>query len=317
MAQPTFHTVFAEEYDPTAYERMRSIGRVTVLSSHDQASLLSAVGDCDALLVRSYAQITREVIREAGRLRVIGRGGVGIDNIDLEAARERGVIVVYTPEASTAAAADLTVGLMISLLRHVVLGDALLRKGRFQAARGLCIGREMRELTLGIMGMGRIGKAVARRCRCGFGMNILYNDIVDPGALDFEATSVSKQQLYKDADIVSLHVPLTDQTRNIINDASLSCFKRGRLLINTSRGAVVDCQALANHLKTEHIGGAALDVTEPEPLPVGHPLLQAPHTLLTPHIGGRTRSSLDRMNAVVEDVIRVLEGNQPLFPALP
>ncbi len=246
---------------------------------------------------------------------MIGRGGSGLENIDVVTARRRGISVVYTPAAATDAVADLTVGLMISLLRNITTSDVMVRSGLFAAAREKSIGFELAELVLGIVGLGRIGKAVARRCRQGFGMTILYNDIVQPGPLDFVATPAKKEQLYRQADVVSLHVPLTDQTRHLIGDAALAQFKKGAILINTARGAVVDGNALARGLAAGKPAGAALDVFDPEPLPADHPLMAAPNTLFTPHIGARTHSSLARMNAVIEDVIKVLQGKPPRFRA--
>ncbi len=296
-------------------QRMRSLGNVTLLETCDEGTLKSAVRNCDALLVRTFARVTRAVLDDAKRLRVIGRGGVGLENIDLEAARERGIAVVYTPAASTEAVADLTVGLMIAVLRRIAEGDAAVRGGGFARDRERLIGPELADLTLGIVGLGRIGRAVARRCRHGFGMRVLYNDIVAVGLLDFAATPVTKEQLYRQADVVSLHVPLTPETRGLIDEKAFSIFKPGAILINTSRGAVVDSDALACALGRGAPAGAALDVFDPEPLPPGHPLLTAPHTLFTPHVGARTPGSLGRMNAVVEDVIRVLEGKAPEYPA--
>jgi D-3-phosphoglycerate dehydrogenase len=307
--------VFAEPYDASSVERMRAVGQVTLLENCAEESLKQAVRQGDALLVRSSAKVTRGVLAEADRLKVIGRAGVGLENIDLEAARERGISVVHTPAASTEAVADLTVGLMIAVLRGILAGDAAVRGGDFLEARRRLVGPELNDLTLGIVGLGRIGRAVARRCRHGFGMRIIYNDIVQIGLLDFVATSVSKEQLYREADVVSLHVPLTEETKGLINEAALSTFKPGAALINTARGAVVDGEGLARALERGAIGGAGLDVTDPEPLPPGHPLLVAPHTVFTPHAGARTPGSLARMNAVVEDVIRVLGGETPQYPA--
>jgi D-3-phosphoglycerate dehydrogenase len=295
---------------------MRAVGRVTVLEDCAEESLKQAVQEGDALLVRSSAKVTRGVLAEADRLKVIGRAGVGLENIDLEAAREQGVTVVHTPAASTEAVADLTVGLIIAVLRGIIDGDTAVRGGDYLAARQRLVGPELADLTLGVVGLGRIGRAVARRCRHGFGMRIIFNDIVQIGLLDFVATRVSKEQLYREADVVSLHVPLTEETRGLINEAALSTFKPGATLINTARGAVVDGEALARALERGAIGGAGLDVTEPEPLPPGHPLLVAPHAVFTPHVGARTPGSLARMNAVVEDVIRVLEGEAPQYPAV-
>lgn len=314
MAATPPHIVFAEPYETDAIEKARSVGRVTLLKSCDQAALIEAARDCDALLIRSHAKITRRVLKQAGRLRVIGRGGTGLDNIDLDAARECGITVVHTPEAATDATADLTVGLMISLIRQVATADRMVREGRFADAREHCLGVELGGLTLGIIGLGRIGKAVARRCRDGFGMTVLYNDIVDVGSLDLEATPVEKEQLYREADMISLHVPLTDLTRGLINDEALSHFKAGAFLINASRGAAVDGHALARALTAGTLGGAALDVFDPEPLPADHPLMTAPNTLFTAHMGARTHASLARMNAVIDDVLAVLQGKRPVHP---
>ena len=303
------HIVFAEAFDPPAIQKMREIGRVTVLhASDDDRALIEAIRDCDALLVRSCTTVTRAMLGQAPRLRVVGRGGAGLDNIDIEAAKERGITVVHTPDAGTEAVADLTVGLLISMLRNINTGDARVRSGRFREAREPSCAPELGELTLGIVGLGRIGKAVARRCRRGFQMTVLYNDIVAPGLLDFVASPVRKEELYRRSDVISLHVPLTDKTRSLLSEESFKRFKPGSLLINTSRGAVVDGEALARALTSGILAGAALDVFDPEPLPPGHPLMAAPGTLFTPHIGARTETSLKRMNAVVDDVIRVLKG---------
>jgi D-3-phosphoglycerate dehydrogenase len=315
MPETRFRIVLAEPFDGTAVEKLRAVGDVLALEACDESTLRRAVLDCDALLIRTATRVSRAVIENATRLRVIGRGGVGLENIDLAAARERGIVVVYTPDAATDAVADLAIGLMIALLRKLTACDAMVRSGQFQEAREQSGSRELSELTLGVVGMGRIGRAVARRCRSGFGMTVMYNDIVSPGWLDFTATPVTKGDLYADSDVVSLHVPLTDATRRLIDAVALTQFKKGALLINTSRGGVVDSLALAQALADGRLAGAALDVVEPEPLPAEHPLMQAPNTLLTPHIGARSFAGLARMNSVVEDVIRVLRGQPPLYPA--
>ena len=307
--------MFAEEFEADAVERASAVGRVTQLESCEEAALLEAVGDCDALLVRTAARVSREVIDRAPRLRVIGRAGVGLDNIDVEAARGREVVVVYTPSAATDAVADLTIGLMIDAVRNITLGDTMVRAGEFESARHRCIGPELHNLTIGIIGFGRIGRAVARRCRNGFGMTVIYNDIIDVGSTNSEATPVEKHELFNRADVVSLHVPLTDQTRGLIDEAALGRFKPGSILINTSRGAVVDGLAIAGALQAGTLGGAALDVFDPEPLPPDHPLMTAPNTIFTPHVGARSPDALMRMNAVVDDVLDVLRGKPPRFPA--
>lgn len=310
MDEPSWHIVISEGFEHAAIARAQAVARVTVLTTGDERALKEAVRDCDALLVRTSAAVTRDVIEQAGRLRVIGRAGSGLDNIDVEAARKRGILVIHTPDAATNAVADLTVGLMIALVRGITICDAAVRAGRFAKERSHYETPELSELTLGIVGLGRIGKAVARRCFHGFAMRILYNDILDVEPFDFEATPTGKAQLYRQADVVSLHLPLTERTRRLIEGEALTQFKRGSFLINTARGAVVDSVALADALESGHLAGAALDVFDLEPLPEGHPLLTAPNTLFTPHVGARTRTGLARMNAVVDEVIRALEESR-------
>ncbi len=317
MFDKQWHIVFAEPFDDHAVERARSVAQTTVLESCDPSTLADAIQNCDALLVRSYSRITPELLARAGRLRVIGRGGVGVDNINVQAARDRGITVVHTPAAATDAVAELTVGLIVAVLRGFVAGDGAVRAGRFHEARRAAKAIELRELTLGVVGFGRIGRAVARRCRHAFNMRVVYHDIVAPGQIDFVATPLDKQRLLAEADIVSLHVPLTATTHHLVDAAALAAMKSSAILINTARGGVVDSQALAMSLESKELAGAALDVVEPEPLPPDHALLAAPGVLFTPHIGARTTASLARMNGVIEDVIRVLEGQQPECEALP
>lgn len=313
MSNPVI--LVAEPFSDEATERLRAVGQVIIVEGRDDAALMQAVRGCDALLVRTYVQVTSRLLDAAPRLRVIARGGAGLENIDLAAAQSRGIAVVHTPSAAIDAVADLTIGLMLCLLRGIPAADAAVRRGLFGQARQESRGRELGELTLGIVGLGRIGKAVARRCRYGFNMSVIYNDIVSPGWLDFSARAMEKDRLYQDADIITLHVPLTDATRRLIDADALDRFKPGALLINTCRGAVVDHQALAQRLHSGQLGGAALDVFDPEPLPSDDPLLAAPNTIFTPHLGARTSIGLARMNDVVDDVIRVLRGQAPLFPA--
>lgn len=297
-------------------ERARKIGRVTLLDACDEETLVRAVGDCHALLVRTQSQVTRRVIESARQMRVIGRGGSGVDHIDVQAAFERGIEIVHTPDAATEAVADLTMGLMLGVVRGMIAGDAAVRAGAepFSQARSQCIGPELRELTLGIVGMGRIGRAVGRRARNGFDMRVCFHDIAKVGLLDFVAQSVDLDALLDQSDIVSLHVPLTDRTRQMIDTQALKKFKPGAMLINTSRGAVVDSDALADALSRGTLCGAGLDVFDPEPLPAGHPLLKSPNTLFTPHLGARTHHTQAAMNDVVDDVLGVLQGRNPQHP---
>ena len=315
MKDTNWHIVVAEPYSASALDRLRAVARVTEVPSGDQASLAQALADCDALLVRTYTRVTGDILRQAPRLRVIGRGGVGLDNIDLPATAARGIRVVYTPAAATGAVADLAVGILISLIRGIPDSDRLVRADAFAEARKRQLGREVSSLTLGIVGMGRIGQAVAKRCHHGFGMRILFNDIVDVGDVGLPAEQKDKPDLYQQADVITLHVPLTNDTYHLINQDALAKMKPGAIIINTARGAVVDGIALADALCAGRIGGAGLDVFDPEPLPPDHPLWTAPNTVCTAHIGARTVAGQQRMNDVVDDVIRVLAGHPPRYPA--
>jgi len=317
MAARKPHIVLVDAYGPDAPARARSAGRVTVLDAPRPGDLEAAVRDCDALVVRTATTVSRALIEAAPQLRVIGRGGVGLDNIDLEAAVERGVTVVHTPHAATDSVADLTLGLMLALLRDLTRSDRGVREGTWMQIRGRQRVRELHECTVGIVGMGRIGRAVAKRCRLGFGCRILYNDIAGVGWLEVAAESVSKDELYAASDIVTLHVPLTGATRNMIDAEALSKFKSQALLISTARGPVVDAAALASALHDERVGGAGLDVLDAEPPPADHPLLSAPNCILTPHVGARSAVALARMDGVIDDVIRVLAGQTPRFAYVP
>ena len=218
-----------------------------MLDRHDQASLVAAVADADALLVRTYAKVSQAVIAAAaktGRLKVIGRAGVGVDNIDVAAARSVGIVVVNTPAASTDAVAELVVGLVVAVQRGFVLLDARVRKGEFAA---LCAGTpkatELQHQTLGVIGMGRIGRAVGRRLHNGMGTQVIYYDIREIGWLPFAARSCgSAEEVYAQADVVTLHVPLTALTRGMIDATTLASFKPGADLINASRGPVVEAR---------------------------------------------------------------------------
>ncbi|GMU20763.1 MAG: D-3-phosphoglycerate dehydrogenase [Phycisphaerae bacterium] len=301
-------------------QRLKAAGEVILLEKRDEAALCAAVVDADALVVRTYAMVNARVIEAAarsGRLRVIGRAGVGVDNIDVPAARAAGIEVVNTPAASTHAVAELVVGLIVALQRGLVWHDPKIRRGEFAALRaGTPRNTELQHQTLGIIGMGRIGQAVGRRMHLGLGMRICYYDIREIGWLPFPAEScTSAGAVYAQADVVTLHVPLTSRTHAMVNARTLEEFKTGAYLLNTCRGPVVEAKALAAALREGKLAGAAIDVLDPEPPPLDHPLLDAPNCILTPHIGSRTQESIAAMNNVVDDVLAVLAGQEPRWPA--
>ncbi len=306
-----YRVLLVEALEADAERRLAAGATVVRTSRGDAETLRSLIGDYDALVVRTYVRVTRAVLEAGRRLRVVGIAGVGLDHVDLVAAQELGIAVLNTPGAATDAVADFTLELMLQLLRPVPRLAGEYAGGRFHAAREQPHGRELRELTIGIVGMGRIGSAVGRRCAAGCGAQVRYNDIVEVGPFDFPAEPADKATIWSESDIVTLHVPLTKQTRGLVNAAVLSRLRPGALLINTARGGVVDTAALATALQAGQLAGAALDVVEPEPLPPGHPLFSCPYCILTPQVAARTHGGWRRMCAVVDDVLTYLERTPP------
>jgi len=307
--------VIAEAYAADAVGRLRAAGDVVEVIGATDSELRAALADAAALLVRTYVRVDAGLLDVAPQLRVIGRGGVGLDNIDVSAARARGVTVVYTPAASTRSVAEHTLALLLAVERRILAGDAAVRGGTFRQTRDATVFRELGDLTLGIVGMGRIGSAAARIAALGFGMRVVYTDVVPVGPFDFPATPVALARLLAESDVISLHVPLTRQTRGMIDAEALARCRSTAILLNTSRGAVVDSAALAEALTQGRLAGAGIDVFDAEPVPAGHPLRSAPNAVLSPHVAGRSAAALAHMNDVVDDVIRVLSGSPPRFAA--
>lgn len=252
--------------------------------------LLKVAKEYDAMIVRSRTKVTKKVIQVAKRLKVIGRAGVGLDNIDLKAANERGIKVLNTPEALTNAVAELTIGLMISTARGIHRGHLHLKRGEW--IKGELLGTELAGKTLGIIGFGRIGRRVAEIAKA-FRMRILVYDIVKPSKElleKFNAEFVELEDLLERSDFVTLHVPATESTYHMIDEKRLKVMKKTAILINTARGSVVDEKALIKALKEGWIGAAALDVFEEEP-PKDKELLGLDNVLLTPHIGSQTKEA--------------------------
>jgi len=215
--------------------------------------------------------------------------------------------------------AELVVGLIVAVQRRIPFFDARVRQGEFASLRSASkLMPELRHQTLGVIGMGRIGQAVSRRLHSGMGMRVIYHDIRDIGYLPFVATPMpSHEAVYAEADVVTMHVPLTGLTRGMINARTLAHFKSGSVLINTSRGPVVEADALAAALREGRLSGAAIDVYDPEPPPPDHPLLSAPNCVLTPHVASRSEEGLAAMNDVVDDIVAVLAGKPPQYLADP
>jgi len=307
--------VLAEPFDDSAVGRLREHARVIQLVGRGERQY-EAIRRASALLVRHRTVVSRELIDAAPQLRVIGRGGVGLDNVDVSYAHKRGITVVYTPAAVTVAVAQHTLALLLGAEHKVVAAHfASICPAEFDPFRSSMQFRELHGCVLGVIGMGRIGSTVARTCSRAFGMSVLYNDIRAVGPFDFDAIATSKGEIYERADVITLHVPLTRDTRHMINAAALARISSACVLINTSRGAVVDTRALAAALVAGKIRAAALDVLESEPPATDDPILHAPNLLLTPHLAAHSTLGLQGINAVVDDVISVLTGHAPRYPA--
>jgi len=239
---------------------------------------------------------------------------VGVDNVDVATATELGIYVVNTPQANAESVAEHALGLMIALSKRIVEGDRALRAGNWDARHTL-IGRELRGRILGVIGCGRIGSRVAHMAHAAFDMRVLYHDVVAQPELEAKvgAERVEIEELLRRADCVTLHVPLTPATRGLISERELALMKPTALLINTSRGAVVNEVALVEALRGGEIAGAGLDVYSMEPLSADSQLLSMQNVLLTPHMAAHTEEALRNMSMVAKDVIAVLEGREPRY----
>lgn len=275
--------------------------------------MLQVIGGYDGLIVRSAVQVTEEVLSAASRLAVVGRAGTGVDNIDLDAATRRGIVVVNAPSSNTVAVAEHTLALMLCLARHIPWADATMRAGRWTKKDAL--GTELRDKVLGLVGLGRVGTAVARRAQ-GLEMDVVAHDpFVSPERGErLNAEMVGLGELLARSDYVSLHAPSTDRTRGMIAAPELQAMKTSAYLINCARGDLIVEKALVRALRESKIAGAALDVFVDEPH-VSDALRACPNLILTPHLGASTREAQSGAAVqVARQVIDVLEGRSPRYP---
>lgn len=294
----------AEPLSAEGLELLRSEHEVDFSPELSREDFLNRLPGFDALIVRSGVKVDAEAIAAGTRLRVVGRAGVGVDNIDVAAATAAGILVVNAPTANTMAAAELTVGLMYALARNIAAADASLRRGEWRRADFM--GHELRARTLGIIGLGKIGLAVAERARA-MAMTLLGSDpfVSSETAAERGIELVDVPRLLRESDVVTVHVPLNDETRGLINAAALKTMKSSAFVVNVARGGVIDEAALAAALHSGELAGAAIDVYEHEP-PRDSPLMTAPNTVLTPHLGASTREA--QRKAGVEAAEQVLDA---------
>jgi phosphoglycerate dehydrogenase-like enzyme len=269
------------------------------------------VGGCAALVVRAQTRVDRELLQVAPRLRVVGRLGVGLDNLDLDALRERGIAVAHAAGLNARSVAEYVIGAALDLARGLARADRNVRAGRWERPPGF----ELHGRTIGIVGLGATGSAVARLARA-LGMRVVgFDPLVTRPIAGLQR--VALDEVLSTAQIVTLHVPLSPQTRKLIGARELSLLQPGALLINASRGGVIDEAALIEALQHGRLGGAALDVREQEPPPLPDPLAGLDHVLLTPHLAGRSaQAEATVARSVLTDVRRILDGMEPRGPVI-
>lgn len=281
-----------------------------------EEELITIIAEADGVITLLTDPVTRKVLEANPNLRAVSNYAVGVDNIDLAAARELGITVTNTPGVLTEATADLTMALLLASARRVVEGDRMLRRGEFHGWEPLMmLGSSLQGKRLGIVGLGRIGTAVARRAR-GFGLEVAYTSRKSRPALEQEldASRLDLDELLATSDFISIHAPLTSDTRHLIGAEAFSKMKPGAILINTARGPIVDESALADALIAGRIRGAALDVFENEPA-VEPRLLALDNVVLLPHLGSATEETRSEMARIAaENLTAVLEGQPPPFP---
>src|ERR1700722_5326135 len=279
----------ADKLETAGLELLRSAGiEVDERAGLKGAALAEALQAADGVIVRSKPDITAAELENPGKLRVIVRAGVGVDNIDVAAATRRGILVMNTPSGNTVSTAEQTIALLFSLARLTPAADASLRAGKWE--RNKFVGTQLAGKTLAVVGLGRIGREVARRA-CGMDMKVIGFDpfLASAGAAHLGIETVTDlKSLLPRCDFLTVHTPLTDETRDLLGAAELALMKKGARVINCARGGIINEEALAEALRTGHLAGAALDVFVQEPPPADHPLLKSPNLVMTPHLGAST-----------------------------
>ena len=290
--------------DEEAMELLKSKEELEVTSEHlEKEDLIKIMPEVEVLVVRSATKVTAEVIEAGKKLKIIARAGVGLDNIDLEKAKEKGIKVLNTPGASAASVAELTIGMMFALSRHIVRGTMDLKEGKWTKKQ--LKGVELNGKTLGIIGIGRIGREVAKRALA-LGMKVIaYDPFVKE--IDMDVKLVEFDELLSSADYITVHVPLIPETKHLIDEKAFEKMKKGVFVLNCARGGIVDEEALLKALKEGKVAGAGMDVfeTEPPTSDVEKEILSLPNVVATPHIGASTKEAQKRVGK--EIVNRIFE----------
>ena len=304
--------LIAEPISEEGIDILRRHAQVDVKPGLKPEELISIIGDYEALVVRSQTKVTAEVIRAGKKLQVIGRAGVGVDNIDVDEATQRGIVVVNAPTGNTISAAEHTIGLMLALARHIPQANAVLKSGVWRRADFM--GTEVRNKTLGIIGLGNVGSEVAKRAQ-GLEMKVIAYDpfISVDRARNLQVELVPLKQLLKEADFITLHTPLTPQTKGMIGAKELALVKPTVRIINCARGGLIEEKALAKAVKEGRVAGAAIDVFSTEPTTESI-LFDSDNIIVTPHLGASTaEAQAIAAKDVAEQIIDVLNGHPAKF----
>ena len=305
-----FKVLVSDKMDEDALRFLKNDSEVelTVKTSLSVEELKQEIKDKNAIIVRSATKVRKEIIDSAPNLKVIGRAGIGLDNIDVEYAKSKGIEVLNTPGASSVSVAELTLALILAVNRKIQMSVKAFSDKPYRWTKKEMKGWELHGKTLGIVGMGHIGREVAKRALC-FGMKVIGYDVYD-----FDVQNVEKvelDELYKRSDVITIHVPLLDSTKHMINSKSIAKMKDGVVLVCAARGGIIDEKALAKSLRDGKLRAAALDVFEKEPPDENNELLKFDNVLLTPHIGGSTVEGQKRIGMEITDkVLKFLKGNK-------
>ena len=303
-----------EKVSSDALDILRKAGEVVYMPSGDHDEFKRLVKDVTAVMLDTTIKFTPELMDMAPNLKVISRTGTGVDNVNIEAATERGIMVLHTPDANTGTVAEHTVALIGAVSKHLLFLDEETRKGNFKTARRLYLPVDLDGKTLGIIGYGRIGKQVAKKCMGAYNMKvIIYDPYIDDSVIVPGVTRyASEEKVYQEADVLSIHVPMSPETKMHVNEKLLSLLKPSAYLINTARGNIVDEKFLVKMLKENKLKGAAFDVLANEPPIDNEEFLSCPNTIISPHTAALTEECTVRVACeAASGIVDFLEGRKP------
>jgi len=303
-----------EKVSPLALDILKKAAEVVYIPSGEHAEIIRLVKDVTGVMLDTTIKFTPELMDSAPNLKVISRTGTGVDNVDVEAATKRGIMVLHTPDANTVTVAEHTVSMIGALTKHLLFLDKETREGKFKTARRYYLPVDLDGKTLGIIGYGRIGKQVAKKCMAAFNMKVIIydpyisDDVVAPGVIRYN----NEEDVYKQADVLSIHVPLTDETRKHLGEKLLSMMKPSAYLINTARGNIIDETYVIKMLNEDRLKGAAFDVLTNEPPMDNEEFLANPKTIISPHTAALTNECTVRVACeAATGIVDFLEGRMP------